>query len=266
MSKILTSIHGRKVGLDHEGRLLVPAGVVSGENGKQIALPSPSTVTLFDDFTNGFNTNNWLATEGTDSATSDAAILSGGIGGVLRLTTGDAGTGYAADAEQITQKALMWQAGNGNLVFEIRVKLSAIINCYAFLGFTDTVAAALEAPIIGSGSGNGLTSNATDAVGFMFSTNMTDDNWWLVGCKNDVDATAQDSGYAPVADTYETLRIELNTSGEAVFYRNGAQVGDKMASAITAATDLTAVMTVSKLSATVSMNMDVDYIHVAMNR
>lgn len=266
MSKILTSIHGRKLGLDHDGRLVAPAGIVSGENGSQYALPGPASVSLFDDFTNGFNTSTWQAVEGTDSATSNAAILSGGIGGVLRLTTGDAGTGYAADAEQITQHSLMWQASNGNLVFEAKVKLSAITTCYAFLGFTDTVAAALEAPITSAGSANTITTNASDAVGFMFDTNMDDDNWWLVGVKGNTDAVHQDTGFAPVAGTYEVLRIELATTGDAVFYRNGVQVGTKMMNAITAATDLTAIFTVSKLSVTTSMTMDVDYINISMNR
>ena len=268
-SRILTSIHGRKLGLDHEGRLVVPKGIVIGDPGTQSAVPSTQQVVLFDDFTNGFQngaTQPWLATEGTDSATSDAAILAGGIGGILRLTTGDAGTGYAADAEQITQRTLMWQASNGNLNFETRVKLSAITTCYAFLGFTDTVAAALEAPIVSAASANTITTNASDAVGFMFDTNMADDNWWLVGVKGNTDATHQDTGYAPVADTWEVFRIELNTDGDATFYRNGVQVGTVMSDAITAATDLTAILTVSKLSVTASMTMDIDYVQVAMNR
>lgn len=266
MSQILTSIHGRRLGLDHEQKLVAPKGILTGAHGNQIALPSPDDVVLFDDFTQGFNTTIWQAVEGTDSATSAAAILSGGIGGVLRLTTGDAGTGYAADAEQITQHALMWQASNGNLVFEARVKLSAITTCYAFLGFTDTVAAALEAPIESAGSANTLTTNAADAVGFMFDTRMTDDNWWLTGVAGNTDAVAQNSGFAPVAGTYETLRVEVTPDGDAVFYRNGRQVGTLMSDAITAATDLTPVFTVSKTSVTASMTMDVDYVYVGMKR
>lgn len=269
--KILTSIHGRKLGLDHDGRLVAPGGIVNGEGLYQSILPGGPSVVLFDDFTNGFQngaTQPWLAIEGTDSATSDAAIVSGadGIGGVLRLTTGDAGTGYAADAEQVTQRALMWKAANGNLNLEARVKLSAITTCYAFVGFTDTVAAALEAPIVSAASGNTLTTNATDAVGFMFDTNMTDDNWWLTGVANNVDATAQNSGYAPVAGAWVVLRVELDTSGNATFYRNGLQVGTRMANAVTPTVPLTAVMTVSKLSVAASMTMDIDYIQVAMNR
>lgn len=268
--KILTSIHGRKLGLDHEGNLLCPKGIITGDpEGPQFALGSPHHVVLFDDFVEGFRagaSQTWFPNEGTDSATSDAAIASTGEGGILRLTTGDAGTGYAADAEQITQRALTWKAINGGLTFEAKVRLSAITNCYAFLGFTDTVAAALEAPITASGVGNGLTSNATDAVGFMFDTRMTADNWWLTGVKGDTDATAQDTGIAPVATEWATLRIEVNPLGNAVFFINGIVAGTTMLNALTASASLTAIMAVSKTSVAASMTMDLDYVYVAMNR
>lgn len=266
MARNLTSIHGRAVGLTHRRELFALKGLVSGDHGRQLANPSPDTVSKFDDFTNGFDTNSWLATEGTDSATSSAATLSGGIGGVLRLTTGDAGTGLAADTEQITQKELMWQASNGGLAAEFRLKLSAITTCWVFIGFTDTVAAALEAPVESAGSADTLTTNASNAVGIMFDTRMATDNWWLVGVKADVDATAQNSGFAPVADTYETWRIEVDTIGNATFYRNGKGVGTVMSNAITAATDLTLVMSASKTSVAASMTVDIDYVHASMYR
>lgn len=264
MASILTSLHGKLVGLTANRRLMVPAGLVSGENGSQLHHPSPSMVSLWDDFEGDVIADQWNLLEGTDSATTDAAILAGGIGGVLRMTTGDAGTGLAADLVQVT-RALQWQASNGGLAFECRVKLSAITTCYAFLGFTD-LAATLEAPVISASSANTITTNATDAVGIMFDTNMSTDNWWLVGVANDVDATAQNTGYAPVADTYETWRIEVTTGGVATFFRNGIQVGTAMSGALTAATDLTPTLAVGKLSVAASMTMDVDYVHASMWR
>jgi len=272
MTKILTSLHGRKIGLGPEGTtgglkggspLIATGGFVAGDHGNQIHLPSPSVISMFDDFTGDVIADQWNLVEGTDSATSDAAILSGGIGGVLRMTTGDAGTGLAADLVQITQ-TLQWQAANGGLVFQTRVKLSAITVCYVFLGFTDLTT--LEAPIESADSANTLTSNASDAVGFMFDTRMDDDNWWLVGVKANTDATHQDAGFAPVAADYETFRIEVDASGNAVFFRNGAQVGTAMSGALTAGTDLTPTLAVSKTATAASMTMDVDYVHVAMGR
>lgn len=263
MSKIRTSLHGRLAGLDHSNRLMVPGGFVSGDHGSQILLPSTNSVTFFDDFIGDLVQDEWGFVEGTDSATSAAEILAGGIGGVLRLTTGDAGTGYAADAEQMNM-ALQWQASNGGLFIEARLKLSAITTCYAFIGFTDTLA--LEAPIVSAGSGNTLTTNASDAVGFMFDTNMTNDTWWLTGVANDVDATAQNTGYAPVADTYAKFRIEVGSDGSATFFYNGVLVGTTMTGAVTAATDLTPIITVSKLSVAASMTMDIDYVAIGMQR
>lgn len=262
MSKILTSLHGRQAGLDDKGNL-VAKGIGAGLDNNQRLLGSPTTVELFDDFLGDVVADQWNFVEGTDGATSAAAVLAGGIGGLLRFTTGDAGTGEAADMEQMNSY-LNWQASNGDLVFEARLKLSAITNCYAFLGFTDTVS--FEAPIVSAASANTLTSNATDAVGFMFDTRMTTDNWWLVGVATDVDATHQDTGFAPVADTFATFRIEVTSAGVAKFFYNGAPVGTAMTGAVTPAADLTPTVAVSKTSVAASMTADLDYIHVSMTR
>lgn len=263
MSKILKSIHGREVGLDHDGYLLGKQGFASGQNGRQIFHPSPNRVSFFDDFLgDAINLDNWLITEGTDSATSASSILSGGIGGVLRMTPGDAGTGYAADALQVSGP-LQWQASNGGLYFETRIKLARITNTYAFLGFTDVTD--LEAPV--TLSVVTFTTNATDAVGWMFDTTATTDTWRMVGVANNVDATMQDSGVAPVADDYETLALFLSASGVATFFRNGLQVGTAMTGAVTATADLSAVLAVNNTTGTdATLLLDVDYVHVAMNR
>jgi hypothetical protein len=262
MSRIQTSIHGKHVGLNYDKALQAGEGFVAGEHGNQITLPAPGKVSWFDDFIGDALDAKYAIVEGTDSATSDATIASGGIGGVLDILTGDAGTGLAADLIGVVGP-LQWQASNGGLVFQARVRLSAITTCYAFLGFTDV--ATLEAPII-SASGTTFTSNASDAVGFMFDTGMTSDNWWLTGVAADTDATMQDSGFAPVADDYATFRIEVNASGVATFFYNGLQVGTSMTGAVTPATDLCSVLYCSKLSVAASMHMYVDYLHVAMNR
>lgn len=267
--KFYPSLHGRHVGLDLPTRdsmqkpLRAAGGLRQGSTGSQRRHAGPLTVEFWDDFTGDVIADQWNVVEGTDSATSDAAVLAGGIGGVLRVTTGDAGTGLAADMIQLTQ-ALQWQASNGGLAIEARFKLSAITTCYVFFGFTDLVT--LEAPVISAGSGNTLTTNASDAVGFMFDTRMTDDTWWLTGVAADVDATAQNTTLTPVADTYATFRIEVSTTGVATFFYNGKAVGTKMTGALTPATDLTPTLAVSKVSGAASMTLDLDYFHVSMDR
>lgn len=280
MAKIQHSIHSRSVGVaaptvptasvpSIPGPHISFGGYAAGEHGKQIRYASPSHVSFFDDFLGDVIPDQINLVEGTDSATSAGAILAGGIGGVLRLTTGDAGTGYAADAEQLTM-ALQWQASNGDLCFETRIKPSAITTCQIFVGFTDD-ASTLEAPVESAGSVDTITTNATDAVGFMYDTRQSSDVWTLVGVANDVDATHQvltssTAGYVPVADQYQTLRVEVSPAGVATFFINGRQVGTPMTGAVTAATDLTPVITVSKTSVTASMTLDIDYLHVSMRR
>lgn len=261
--RILTSLHGKLLGLGSDKRLVSPKGFVSGNHGSQFYMPAPSVVSYHDDFIGDALDSRWNIVEGTDSATSDAAILADGIGGVLRFTTGDAGTGLAADMIQMTQ-ALQWQASNGSLYIESRFKLSAITTCYCFLGFTDVVT--LEAPIISAASADTLTTTATDAVGIMFDTRMATDNWWLTGVATDVDAVAQNAGYAPVADTYEVWRVELTGSGVATFFRNGIQVGTSMTGAVTAGADLTPTFCIGKTSVAATMTADMDYLSIGMAR
>lgn len=273
--RIQHSLHSRSVGVGPgtvptasvpaiAGPHISESGYVAGLHGRQVRHHGPDYVSFFDDFLGDVIPDQINLVEGTDSATSAGAILAGGIGGVLRLTTGDAGTGYAADAEQLTM-ALQWQASNGDLCFQTRLKLSAITTCQAFIGFTDD-ASTLEAPVESAASANTLTSTADDAVGFMFDTRMSTDNWWLVGTAATVPATHQDSGFAPVADTYATFRIEITPAGVATFFYNGKQVGTAMTGAVTPATDLTPTISVSKTSVTASMTMDIDYWHVSMRR
>jgi hypothetical protein len=251
------------LGLDNQGRLVAPKGVLNGNDGSQIAMPSPTTVSWFEDFLGDVVPDQINFVEGTDSATSDGAVLASGNGGIFRFTTGDAGTGNAADFVQLTSY-LNWKASNGNLCFEARFKMSRITLAYAFLGFTDVTT--LEVPIYSASSADTLTSNATDGCGFMFDTRMTTDTWHLVGVATDVDATRQAIAYAPVADTYETFRIELSTAGVATFFRNGVQVGTAMSGAVTAAALLTPTVMVGNVSGTASFTADLDYIHASQTR
>lgn len=270
MSRILTSLHGRLLGLDSDGRLVCPGGFRAGEHGSQFDTPSPRTVSRFDDFTGGsqaFSTtiiNGWRSRKGTtntvDWTTTDA------VDGTIVGKVGDTTASMAVSGIQL-DSTLGWKANQGNLVMEARVKTGIITNMAIFIGFTDQVAA-LEMPVNSAASADTITTNATDGVGFMFDTAMATDDWWLVGVAADVDATLQDTGFAPVADTYETFRIGLDTSGNASFFRNGNQVGTKMAGAATATVALTPVIaafnrTTANGATTI---ITADYIHVSANR
>jgi hypothetical protein len=268
--RILTSVLGRFVGVGPKnpttlqpGQLISAGGFLSGNHGSQFDLIHPRKAVLFDDFLGDVLADQWNAVEGSDTDGTQA-VLASGIGGILRLTSGndDANGTQATDASGVTSY-LNWQAANGDLVFQARIKVSRITDSYIFAGFTDVITA--ELPVIAA-SGTTITTNATDAVGFLFDTNFTADTWHLVGVATDVDATRQALTAAPVADDFVTLRIEVTSGGKATFFINGVQVGTQMSGAVTAAADLTPCVYVSNADGTDTVTLDVDYVYVSMNR
>lgn len=269
MSRILTSLHGRDIGLDADRKLVTPQGYIAGDHGSQIALPSPMCACFFDDFagsSQAFSTtpvDGWLSRKGSDGACVDWTVTEA-VGGTVVGTIGSTTASMAVSGVQLS-RGLNWKPNQGGLVFQARVKLSQITTIAVFVGLTDQVAA-LEMPIQSAASADTITTNATDGIGFMFDTSMTTDNWWLVGVANNTDATAQNSTYAPVADTFETFRIEVTAAGVATFYRNGLQVGTAMSGAATATVALTPVIAGFNRTTTGTPTITADYIHMAGNR
>lgn len=236
---------------------------ISSFGGEMAAfqLGRPGWATYFDHFLGDALDARWGLAEGTDSATIDAAIVSGAAGGKLRITSGDAGTGLAADLAQFVGE-LQYAAARGGIDFEVKLQLSRITNAYLFVGFTDNKA--LEAPVISASSADTITTNASDAVGFMFDTNMASDVFHLVGVKTDVDATRQNSNIAPVAATDVTLRVTGDADGNAAFYINGVQVGTVMANAFSPSVALAPVICLGQFTGTTSITSDVDYVGAAV--
>lgn len=231
------------VGPNYE--LMVRRGVLAlGDTGSQFYEGPQRVVRVFDDFDGAgqaYSTtpiNGWLSRKGTTN-TVDWTVTEAANGTIVGKV-GDTTASMAVSGVQLS-RGLSYKANQGDLVFDARVKTGIITNIAIFIGFTDQVAA-LEMPINSAASVDTITTNATDAVGFMFDTAMATDTWWLVGVANDVDATKQDTTVAPVADTYETFRVELSTAGVATFYRNGTLVGTAMTAAVTATVALTPVI------------------------
>jgi len=214
--------------------------------------------TLDDHFLGDVLADQWGSAVGSDPQCVAAAITVL-LGGAVRLTSGDdAGGTMALNGSQL-HSALNWQASQGDLSCEFRVKLSSTTFAAVFVGLTDQVAA-LEMPFE-LAAGDALTSNATDAVGVLYDTAADTDNWWLVGVANDVDATKQDFGAPPITGTYERWKIVISSAGVATFYRNGAKVGTTMAGAVRTTIPLTPVVAVLGRS-NGSRSVDVDRIRV----
>lgn len=220
-----------------------------------------SNSTQFDDFIGKTITGAWDVQKGSDGSAANFAI-SAGNSGMVRATTGaDAGGTMALNGVQLSS-ALNWKAANGNLVFEAKVKISAITNISIFVGLTDQVAALEAAATL---TGTTFTTNATDAIGFLFDTNATTDTIRLVGVANDVDATPQDTGLAYVAATYRTFRIEVTTAGVATFFIDGLQIGTPMTGAVTTSVALSPVVS-GFAEAAATRTIDADYIFVQQTR
>lgn len=248
-------LHAPKFGITKDNELLL--------NNRLITPKMKNVVRFQDDFLGDVLADQWAVVEGADTGTSDAVVTSG-IGGTLVLTTGDSATvTYAGNGIQVTHGAFYnWKAANGGLRFATRLKISAITTVAFFVGFTDL--GTFEAPIESAGSANTITTNATDAVGFMFDTRMSTDNIWCVGVADDTDATAINSGTAPVADTYIDLEVAIDEDGVALFYINGDAVG-RMTGAVTTTVGLTPTIAAASLVAA-TRTVTVDYVECEMNR
>lgn len=159
---------------------------------------------------------------GVSENSGTAALVVAQENGVVGLITGTTSTNRSLVATGLNHKG-----ANGGMQFEARVAHhTAITTRGMFVGLTDNVA--IELPIA-VGASDALTTNATDAVGFAVDT-AGSGKWIICAVKNDVDGaflnnlatpTAQvvldGSVMAPVADTFDVLRLYTNTDGDAVF-------------------------------------------------
>jgi hypothetical protein len=221
-------------------------------------------VRLFDDFLgNALNTFNWKTHIGSDGGVIAPRIVTS-FDGLMRMTTGaGAGVSMAVNGVQLDSD-LNWIPNRGALSCEAKIKVGAIANLVVFWGLTNQ-AAVLQMPINGSGVGDAFTYTAADAVGIVYDTAMTTQKWWLVGNKGGVAATAQNTGNAPGAGTFETYRMDVDLSGNTTFYRNGTLVGSALANSVTASVALTPVLAAFSRAAA-SVNVDADYVFCEIRR
>ncbi len=207
---------------------------------------------LYDRFNTGESLSPWNLFHGNGTVAASPVVSANTL---VSITGTSAGASYSATGSQATLVAPL-NLATDTIVMEARVKLSAITDVAMFIGLTDQTAA-LEAPIESAASGNVLTANADNAVGFMFDTAMSTDVFWLVGVDATALAVSQSTGIAPVADTYTTLRTEVTTAGVATFYKDGAQIGTTMAAA-SAATNLYPTLAAASRAAA-SRTLTTDY-------
>ena len=221
-----------------------------------------SAMQWFDDFIGDEVRGQYTEASGTDGQAVQAIVEE--QFGVYQLTSGDAGVNTAGDAEQVSLSR-NWHADQGALVFEIRLHIdTAITTVELCVGLTDNVA--LELPF--TNASDTITAVATDAVAFCFDTNATTTEWWALGVANTTKATGNAAtGTAPVADTYQTLRIEIDDGGsDCRFYIDGTLVGTLTANCVTVTVALAPVVVISSAQTAESSVVDVDYLLVGAAR
>ncbi len=114
-----------------------------------------------------------------------------------------------------------------NPVMEMRFRIDVVTNVSIFVGFTDTAIEAttlLPCKIITAA----MTATADDQVGFLFDTRQSLAYFNIVNAINTSGSFTQlASTKVPVAATSLTLRVAIDTLGNATYYWNGEAVGYK---------------------------------------
>ena len=160
-------------------------------------------------------------------------------------------TTAATDTKTATQSqgGVYWYPNTMVPAVEFKFKIDVITNAAIFAGLSDAVSEATSLLPFGLVTAT-LTDTATDGAGFLFDTRQTLDYFNIVNTKAGTEAFTQlASTYVPVADTWLTLRVEIDTSGNALYYWNGSPVGYK-ANAVTAGTPLVPFFGIRNNSAT----------------
>lgn len=228
------------------------------------SLPVVSTAAYwFDDFFGDAVRTQYTEFSGADGQAVQAIVEE--QFGVYQLTSGDVGDTPANDIEGIAL-SLEWQADQGSLILEARLHMDASVTTAAMcVGLNDDVTTD-EMPFIIGGS-DVVTSNASDGVAFCFDTDADTDEWFFLGVDSNTDATGNAAtGTAPAADTYQILRIEVDTAGAVCRgYINGTLEITLTANCVTNTIALAPWIAVDSHEAA-SHIVDIDYIYVSADR
>lgn len=183
--------------------------------------------------------NYWAA-----GGTTAPAIVANTHGGVCGITPATADT----NTSTLAYSSTLVRADAGPLIFDAKIEIqTAVTSTRLFVGLTDSTGD--EMPI--SIDATTWDTIATDAVGWVYDTEATTDEWQIAGVANNTDAMTgeQASGFTPVAGTAEWMRIIVDTDGTAYFYRNGVPFR-KLENAVTPTVLLTPAVVGERVDAT----------------
>lgn len=196
----------------------------------------------FDDFTGpaiqltGVREALWVVFEGSEGAATVGVTITSPEGGI---NMGSAAANGAQDKTVLSLIATTMGSlvSLGKTVFETRVAFDVITGTSWGFGLSGTLANATEVANFTVNSGT-VAANVNDGISFAFDTDATTAEWQAVSVNNTTvgnSAAEEALGSAPVVNTYATLRIEVDASGDARWYVDGALVASRAAALLTTA-------------------------------
>lgn len=220
---------------------------------------------VFDDFLAAAIdvTNNWITFDGTTAAAAPATTVTAPEGQVTMVT------GAANDAQDKTVMSLILVAKGslvslGKTVFETRVSFSAITGCSWGFGLGDVLANATEVANYTVNSGTVADdAGIANAVSFVFDTDATTAEWQACSTNGSTvgNSAAEDPlGVLPAVNTYQTLRIEVDASGDARFYVNGVLEASRALAVATTSLLIPYIWGDSAVDAQTSVTVAIDYV------
>lgn len=217
-----------------------------------------SMVTFVTDFfEDTLPTDMWA----TSVANGGAVAISAMANGAVRLT---ANAGADDNCAELIGQAV-WYAQQAPS-FECRLKVDNITTVgFAFGLFDNLVNTNDQIKCEISGTTVVDRGSTPTLVGFVFDTDATTDRYYIVNSNAGTEGgTLQASGIVPVNATYETFRIDVDASGNATYYRNGAAIGFKASAVATNVALAPYFGLITRVNG--ARNLDVDYVKCWQNR
>ena len=205
--------------------------------------------------------------QGIADTDSGAVMLdSDGMNGVVQLTT----TNEDVHCAGFQTPVMFDVALNGTIVMEVRCRQAALNTGEVFIGFSDvaTDLAIIEGAIC-HGDTTTLTLTASDIVGFLMASDLTDNSDWH-GVYNggtttgETTSTDVDFDAGATAGEYQVLRLELFPNGTVEWWVDGV-LEQTVTGAVSTSVDLCMNVLVESKTTAVK-TLDVDYIRVWANR
>ena len=241
----------------------------------------PGGIRIFEDFTGPEDPVALTVSTGTaggifrvggqthaDADTGVVVLESDGLSGIAQLTTPNATDN---DSICLTTATMFDVALMAPIVAEIRVRFADLDTKEFFFGFSDlnSDTHSLEGVLL-HGATTTITLTASDLVGFLFSSELDDDEDWhgvynggtLTG---ETTSTSIDLDSDAVAGEFQVLRLQLDPNGDVSWWINGDRKQFKE-KAVSTTTDLACQVVLEEKGTGSNETADLDYFLITAGR